>query len=45
VIACGNGLELSVNVQNERRLGGSGVERGEEVWVHWLPEDTIVLRE
>jgi spermidine/putrescine ABC transporter ATP-binding subunit len=45
VVACPNGLELSVNVQNESRRGGSGVERGQDVWVHWLPEDTLVLTE
>jgi spermidine/putrescine ABC transporter ATP-binding subunit len=45
VIAAANGLELSVNVQNESRAGGAGVERGQTVWVHWLPEDTLVLTE
>src|SRR5207248_5423171 len=43
VVACANGLELSVNVQNESRRGGAGVERGQSVWVHWLPQDTLVL--
>ena len=45
VVAVENGLDLSVNVQNESRLGGAGVERGQEVWVHWSPEDTLVLTE
>ncbi|CAN5454125.1 ABC transporter ATP-binding protein [soil metagenome] len=45
VVACKDNLELSVNVQNERRAGGSGIERGQTVWVHWLPEDTLVLAE
>ena len=27
------------------RLGGSGVERGQSVWVSWAPEDSIVLTE
>jgi spermidine/putrescine ABC transporter ATP-binding subunit len=45
VVACDNGLELSVNVQNESRAGGAGVERGQKVWVHWTPEDTLVLRD
>ena len=45
VIEAADGLDLSVNVQNDTRLGGSGVERGQKVWVHWAPEDSIVLTE
>ena len=45
VIEAADGLSLAVNVQNESRRGGAGVERGEHVWVHWAPEDTIVLPE
>jgi spermidine/putrescine ABC transporter ATP-binding subunit len=45
VIEAADGLGLSVNVQNETRRGGSGVERGETVWVHWAAEDSIVLTE
>jgi spermidine/putrescine ABC transporter ATP-binding subunit len=45
VIEAADGLSLSVNVQNESRHGGSGVERGQPVWVHWAPEDSIVLTE
>ncbi|MFO1133216.1 MAG: ABC transporter ATP-binding protein [Hyphomicrobiales bacterium] len=45
VIEAMDGLNLSVNVQNDTRLGGSGVERGQNVWVHWAPEDSIVLTE
>ena len=40
-----DGLDLSVNVQNDSRVGGSGIERGQKVWVHWAPEDSIVLTE
>ena len=40
-----DGLDLSVNVQNDTRIGGAGVERGQEVWVHWAPEDSIILTE
>jgi spermidine/putrescine ABC transporter ATP-binding subunit len=40
-----DGLGLSVTVQNDRRSGGAGVERGQQVWVHWAPEDSIVLTE
>jgi spermidine/putrescine transport system ATP-binding protein/putrescine transport system ATP-binding protein len=45
VISSKGGLELSVNVQNDSRGGGSGVERGQDVWVHWAPEDSIILTE
>ena len=45
VVAVKEGLDLAVNVQNERRAGGAGVERGQKVWVHWSPEDTLVLAE
>jgi len=45
VIEAADGLDLQVNVQNDTRLGGSGVERGQNVWVHWAPEDSIVLTE
>jgi spermidine/putrescine ABC transporter ATP-binding subunit len=45
IVASANGLSLSVNVQNESRRGGAGVERGQPVWVHWAPEDSIVLPE
>ena len=45
VIEAADGLNLSVNVQNDTRLGGSGVERGQSVWVYWAPEDSIVLTE
>lgn len=45
VVAVDNGPDLSVNVQNESRLGGAGVERGQQVWVHWSPNDSLVLTE
>ena len=45
VIESAAGLDLSVNVQNDSRVGGSGVERGQKVWVHWAPKDSIVLTE
>ena len=45
VIATPDGLDLAVNVQNDTRAGGAGVERGQGVWVHWAPEDSIVLTE
>jgi len=45
VVAVDTGPDLSVNVQNESRLGGAGVERGQEVWIHWSPNDSLVLTE
>jgi spermidine/putrescine transport system ATP-binding protein/putrescine transport system ATP-binding protein len=45
VVAVENGPDLSVNVQNESRMGGAGVERGQSVWVHWSPNDSLVLTE
>jgi ABC-type Fe3+/spermidine/putrescine transport system ATPase subunit len=45
LIEARDGLDLSVNVQNDSRVGGAGVERGQNVWVHWSPEDSIVLTE
>ena len=45
VIEGTDGLDLAVNVQNESRAGGAGVTRGEKVWVHWAPQDSIILTE
>jgi spermidine/putrescine transport system ATP-binding protein/putrescine transport system ATP-binding protein len=45
VVSTKDGLELSVNVQNDSREGGAGVERGQKVWVHWAPQDSIILTE
>ena len=45
VIEGKDGLDLSVNVQNDSREGGAGVTRGDNVWVHWAPKDSIVLTE
>jgi ABC-type Fe3+/spermidine/putrescine transport system ATPase subunit len=38
------GIELMVNVKNERR-SGSTVARGQELWISWAPEDTLILTE
>jgi spermidine/putrescine ABC transporter ATP-binding subunit len=41
-----DGFELSVNVQNDTRAaGGGGIKQGQEIWVSWLPRDTLVLTE
>ena len=45
VVEAAGGLDLAVNVQNDTRARGAGVERGQNVWVHWSPEDSIVLPE
>jgi len=34
-----SGLELLVNVQNRK----AGATRGQELWVSWAPEETLVL--
>jgi spermidine/putrescine ABC transporter ATP-binding subunit len=45
VVSAADGLELQINVQNDTRTGGSGVERGQKIWVSWAPDDSIVLTE
>ena len=39
------GQPLEINVQNDSREGGAGVSRGQKVWVHWQPEDSLLLTE
>ncbi len=43
-VSCADGLELAVNVQNDRAASGS-LENGKAVWLSWHPEDTLVLTE
>ena len=45
IVAGKDGLELSINVQNDSRAGGPVVKQGQEIWVSWLPRDTLVLTE
>jgi ABC-type Fe3+/spermidine/putrescine transport system ATPase subunit len=45
VVTSADGVELSINVQNDSRIGGSGVRQGQDIWVSWLPRDTLVLTE
>lgn len=40
-----DGLNLEINVQNNSRTGGSGVERGQKVWVYFDPADALLLTE
>jgi spermidine/putrescine ABC transporter ATP-binding subunit len=40
-----DGSHVSVNVQNDKREGGSGVKRGEKIWVSWQPSDSLLLTE
>ncbi len=40
-----DGLHLEINVQNNSRTGGAGVERGQKVWVHFNPVDALLLTE
>jgi spermidine/putrescine transport system ATP-binding protein/putrescine transport system ATP-binding protein len=45
VVTAKEGIELSINVHNESRRAGSPVTRGQDIWVSWAPEDTLVLTE
>ncbi|MFT3986081.1 ABC transporter ATP-binding protein [Aestuariivirga sp.] len=45
VVEAADGLNLQVNVQNDSRGQGAGVERGQALWVHWQPQDSIILTE
>ena len=45
VVTANRDMDLSINVQNDSRLGGSGIKQGQDIWVSWLPEDTLVLTE
>ena len=45
VVSIKGGPDLQVNVQNNTRTGGSGVERGQAIWVSWTPDDSLVLTE
>jgi spermidine/putrescine ABC transporter ATP-binding subunit len=38
-----DGLHLEINVQNNSRTGGAGVDRGQIVWVHFDPKDALLL--
>jgi len=40
-----DGLSLSVTVQNDSRTGEGALARGQKVWVHFEPDDAIVLTE
>ena len=39
------GLDLHINVQNNTRTGGAGVDRNQKVWVHFDPKDALLLTE
>jgi spermidine/putrescine ABC transporter ATP-binding subunit len=45
IVTAQQGMELSVNVQNDSRASGIGIRQGQEIWVSWLPRDTLVLME
>jgi spermidine/putrescine ABC transporter ATP-binding subunit len=45
IVSAADGLDLQVNVQNDTRTGGAGVERGQNIWVSWTPDDSIILTE
>ena len=39
-----SGLELMVNIQNERRNAAS-LARGQDLWISWAKDDTLILTE
>ena len=43
-VTCADGLELAVNVQNDRAAAGL-LENGREVYASWHPSDTLILEE
>ena len=45
VIADVDGEMLEVNVQNDSRTGGAGVERGQKMFISFNPHDALVLTE
>ena len=45
VIADVDGELLEVNVQNDSRTGGAGVERGQKMFISFNPNDALVLTE
>ena len=45
VIEGKDALSLSVTVQNDSRTGEGALARGQKVWVHFEPDDSIVLTE
>lgn len=45
VVMTDSGQRLLVNVPNDGRHRGTGIARGEPVWVSWSPQDMLVLPE
>ena len=45
VVESKDGVNLSVNVQNDSRDESANIARGQKIWVHFAPEDAIVLSE
>ena len=39
------GQQLEINVQNDSRTDGSGILRGQKLWVHFNPDDALLLTE
>ena len=39
------GQHLDINVQNNSRVGGSGFDRGQKLWVSFDPQDALLLTE
>jgi spermidine/putrescine ABC transporter ATP-binding subunit len=45
IVTVGGNTDFEVSVQNDTRLGGSGVKAGQKIWASFNPEDAIVLTE
>ncbi len=45
IVTLADHTDLEVSVQNDSRLGGSGVKTGQKIWASFNPDDAIVLTE
>ncbi|WP_205042196.1 ABC transporter ATP-binding protein [Rhodoligotrophos defluvii] len=43
-VATDSGLEITADIRNDARRTEMSLSTGEEVWVSWRPEDTLVLQ-
>jgi ABC-type Fe3+/spermidine/putrescine transport system ATPase subunit len=39
----GDGARFAANLKNDSRDAHTGIQSGEEAWISWCPEDTLVL--
>ena len=45
IVTVADSTDIEVSVQNDSRLGGSGVKAGQKIWASFNPGDAIVLTE